>query len=85
MEGVNEATDRLKVYHIHVNPVPASGNCAAAGAHLDPLGIGESAPCDRDDKKSCQAGDLSGMYGNITTLNGNFSARYAPPPHLQRR
>jgi hypothetical protein len=70
------------VYHIHVNPVPSNGNCTATGGHLDPAGIGESPPCNRDDKKTCQAGDLSGMNGNITTLDGTFKARYAAVPDL---
>jgi hypothetical protein len=59
--------------------VPSSGNCTATGGHLDPANLGESTPCSQSDRKTCQAGDLSGMFGNITTQDGTFRARYGHP------
>jgi hypothetical protein len=55
------------VYHIHDKAVPADGNCTGAGAHLDPYARGESPACDSNSKQTCQVGDLSGKYGNVTT------------------
>ncbi|KAH8602834.1 superoxide dismutase [Bisporella sp. PMI_857] len=62
------------IYHLHVNPVPADGNCTKTLAHLDPFARGEATPCNKSDLSSCQPGDLSGKYGNITTTS--FSAHY---------
>jgi len=53
------------LYHIHVDPVPADGNCTATLAHLDPFVRGEDPPCDAARKETCQVGDLSGKYGKI--------------------
>ena len=68
------------MYHIHVNPVTANGTCNSTGGHLDPANNGETRPCNPLDKKMCQAGDLSGMYGNITTQDGSFRTKYKLPP-----
>ena len=57
-------------YHVHVNPVPADGNCTATGAHLDPYNRGVVTACDATKPESCQVGDLSGKYGNITGPSG---------------
>jgi hypothetical protein len=54
-------------YHIHVDPVPANGNCTATLAHLDPFARGEDPPCDPKDPASCQVGDNSGKHGKITS------------------
>ncbi|KAJ4296609.1 Cell surface superoxide dismutase [Cu-Zn] 4 [Kalmusia sp. IMI 367209] len=62
------------MYHIHEKAVPEDGNCTATGAHLDPYKRGEVPICDANNKKSCQTGDLSGKYGNITGTS--FSATY---------
>jgi Cu/Zn superoxide dismutase len=68
------ATGGPFMYHIHEKPVPANGNCTAAGAHQDPYKRGETPPCDPTQKANCQSGDLSGKYG---TINGTaFSAAY---------
>ncbi|EED24206.1 cytosolic Cu/Zn superoxide dismutase, putative [Talaromyces stipitatus ATCC 10500] len=53
-------------YHIHVLPVPAGGNCTAAGGHLDPYNRGDEPPCDPSDPATCEVGDLSGKHGNAT-------------------
>ncbi|KAK3078813.1 hypothetical protein LTS18_006558 [Coniosporium uncinatum] len=65
------------LYHIHVDPVPADGNCTATLAHLDPFVRGEDPPCDAARKETCQVGDLSGKYGKI---NGTgLSQSYTDP------
>lgn len=65
------------LYHIHDQPIPASGNCTAALAHLDPYIRGEQPPCDPTKPQTCQVGDLSGKYGNITAdSNGEFETSY---------
>lgn len=57
-------------YHIHEAQVPALvtdiKDCAQAKAHFDPLGRGETSKCDAKDPNSCQAGDLSGKFGQIS-------------------
>ncbi|KAL9114443.1 MAG: hypothetical protein Q9227_001524 [Pyrenula ochraceoflavens] len=55
------------VYHIHGMPVPADGNCTATMGHLDPTNRGEYYPCDVANPQTCQAGDLAGKHGNITS------------------
>ncbi len=52
-------------YHIHVNPVPADGNCTATGGHLDPYQRGDTPACDAKKPATCQVGDLSGKYGLV--------------------
>jgi len=64
----------MTVYHIHDEPVPASGNCTQTLAHLDPFIRGEDPPCDASAPETCQVGDLSGKYGKIPSLPG-FSAK----------
>lgn len=61
------------IYHIHAAPVPEDGNCTAALKHLDPANRGEKPPCSGADPASCQVGDLSGKYGNITDTEFNAS------------
>lgn len=58
-------------YHIHTDPVPANGNCSAAGKHLDPTSAGDATPCDAREPETCQVGDLSGKYGNVTAGAGD--------------
>jgi len=53
------------VYHIHVAPVPADGNCTSTLAHLDPFLRGETPSCDSTKPETCQVGDLSGKYGKV--------------------
>lgn len=65
------------VYHIHGLPVPADGNCTATMGHLDPTNRGELHACDVSAPQTCQAGDLAGKHGNITTQS--FSASYTDP------
>ncbi|KAJ1954561.1 Superoxide dismutase, partial [Dipsacomyces acuminosporus] len=56
-------------YHIHINPVPANGNCTATGGHFDPYNINVGAKpykCDpKNPAKTCELGDLAGRHGNI--------------------
>lgn len=56
------------MYHIHEKPISADGNCTSAGAHLDPYKRGEVPPCDASMKETCQTGDLSGKFRNLTGL-----------------
>ena len=63
------------VYHIHQFPVPADGNCTATVAHLDPTQRGELHACEVVAPQTCQAGDLAGKHGNITT-SPTFSATF---------
>ena len=51
------------VYHLHVEPVPANGNCTATKAHLDQYVRGEDPACDPALPATCQDGDLSGKHG----------------------
>lgn len=62
------------MYHIHEKPVPSDGNCTGTGAHLDPYKRGEAPICDAKKPETCQVGDLSGKYGNITAQS--FSQEY---------
>lgn len=70
------------MYHLHEKPVEGT-NCTSTGAHLDPYKRGEVPICDASKPETCQTGDLSGKFGNITS--GSFSAEYvlssfiAPP------
>lgn len=65
----------LPAYHIHDQPIPASGNCTAALAHLDPTIRGESPVCDQSHPETCQVGDLSGKYGDIPA-ESSFETSY---------
>ncbi|KAI0196117.1 superoxide dismutase [Xylaria flabelliformis] len=68
------------IYHLHVDPVDAAGNCTNTLAHLDPFIRGEDPVCDSSRPASCQVGDLSGKYGKITSdpftakFHDNFTA-----------
>jgi len=66
----------VSVYHLHVAPVPANGNCTATLAHLDPFARGEDPPCDKNHLETCQSGDLSGKYGDIPEGKDTFEASY---------
>ncbi|CAG8974143.1 hypothetical protein HYALB_00002780 [Hymenoscyphus albidus] len=61
-------------YHIHVDPVPADGNCTKTLAHLDPFIRGEVTPCNRNLPQTCQVGDLSGKTSDIRS--DPFQATY---------
>ncbi|EHL03381.1 Cu,Zn superoxide dismutase-like protein [Glarea lozoyensis ATCC 20868] len=61
-------------YHLHVDPVPADGNCTKTLAHLDPFIRGEVVACDPKLPQTCQVGDLSGKYGKVT--NGSLVQTY---------
>lgn len=63
-----------QVYHIHNLPISSDGNCTASLGHLDPTNRGELHACDNTQPSSCQAGDLAGKHGNITTAT--FQASY---------
>lgn len=54
------------MYHLHEKPVPSDGNCTGTGAHLDPYKRGEVPTCDASKPETCQTGDLSGKFGNMT-------------------
>lgn len=62
------------IYHIHDQPISSDGNCTTAKAHQDPYIRGEIPPCDPTKPQTCQVGDLSGKYGNITT--SSYSTSY---------
>lgn len=65
------------MYHIHVDPVPSNGNCTATLAHHDPFVRGEATPCDASKHETCQVGDLSGKWGNVTS--DPFEMTYTDP------
>lgn len=65
------------MYHLHAKPVPADGNCTGTGAHLDPYLRGEVPICDASKPETCQTGDLSGKYGNMTARE--WSQEYVDP------
>jgi Cu/Zn superoxide dismutase len=65
------------MYHLHAKPVPSDGNCTGAGAHIDPYVRGEVPICDASKPDTCQTGDLSGKFGNITTQE--WSQEYVDP------
>lgn len=69
----NLATDFV-AYHLHVDPVPADGNCTSTLGHLDPFGAGSDTPCDASAPESCEVGDLSGKHGKAET--DPFNAQY---------
>ncbi|KAI5286933.1 hypothetical protein KEM54_006376 [Ascosphaera aggregata] len=50
-------------YHIHENPIPADGNCLAAGNYLDPYNGDKN--CNPTQPAACQIGDLSGKHGAL--------------------
>ncbi|KAI1126107.1 superoxide dismutase [Nemania abortiva] len=62
------------VYHLHVDPVDASGNCTNTLAHLDPFIRGEDPACNSTRPETCQVGDLSGKYGKI--MSDPFTAKF---------
>ncbi|PHH81679.1 hypothetical protein CDD82_212 [Ophiocordyceps australis] len=64
-------------YHIHVDAVPADGNCTKALTHLDPLNRGETPVCDSSAPSTCQVGDLAGKHGKVTS--GPFNVQYVDP------
>ncbi|KAK2047136.1 superoxide dismutase [Colletotrichum somersetense] len=63
-------------YHIHVDPVPADGNCTKTLAHQDPFIRGEATPCDASKPETCQVGDLSGKHGAVTA---DYEKTYVDP------
>lgn len=65
------------MYHLHEKPVPENGNCTATGAHLDPYKRGEVPICDATKPDTCQTGDNSGKYGNITAQS--WDQEYVDP------
>lgn len=64
---MNLIIDSSLAYHIHQEPVPASGNCSGTLAHFDPYVRGEQPPCDPTTPANCQVGDLSGKHGNVSS------------------
>ncbi|PVV01199.1 hypothetical protein BB560_004392 [Smittium megazygosporum] len=68
ISGIKE--DEYYTYHIHEKAVPRNGSCKDTGDHLDPLAVNK-----KDGKysckpsrllKTCELGDLAGIYGNAT-------------------
>jgi len=64
------------VQHIHQYALAADGNCASAGAHLDPYVRGEQPPCNASAPETCQVGDLSGKHGKIPVGSDPFTTSY---------
>ncbi|KAJ1918667.1 Superoxide dismutase [Mycoemilia scoparia] len=66
------------MWHIHENPVAAddlTSDCTSVGGHFNPTGIVKGTKCDPNNPaKTCEMGDLAGVYGNITgsKLTGSF-------------
>ncbi|CAG8455823.1 8942_t:CDS:2 [Paraglomus occultum] len=69
----------LYPYHIHQHPVPESGNCTLAGAHLSPNGYPDGAPCDPATAYACQEGDLSGKHGKLPGSKNVVFRQYEDP------
>ncbi|KAJ0168485.1 Cell surface Cu-only superoxide dismutase [Colletotrichum tanaceti] len=63
-------------YHLHVDPVPADGNCTKTLAHHDPFIRGEATHCDASKPETCQVGDLSGKHGAVS---GDYEKTYVDP------
>ncbi|KAL2125828.1 hypothetical protein VTI74DRAFT_2577 [Chaetomium olivicolor] len=63
-------------YGIHVNPVPADGNCTAALAYFDPFVRGETPSCKAAAPATCQVGDLSGKHGAIPADQDAWETSY---------
>ncbi|KAK0734782.1 Cu,Zn superoxide dismutase-like protein [Lasiosphaeria miniovina] len=65
-------------YHVHLKAVPADGNCADTGGHLDSYVRGDSPPCDASAPQTCEVGDLSGKYGTVAgpTVLKSFNDPY---------
>ncbi|KAK6226729.1 superoxide dismutase [Colletotrichum tabaci] len=63
-------------YHLHVDPVPADGNCTKTLAHHDPFIRGEATPCNASKPETCQVGDLSGKHGAVS---GDYEKTYVDP------
>ncbi|WAQ88497.1 hypothetical protein PtA15_9A624 [Puccinia triticina] len=66
-------------YHVHTHPVGADGNCAATKGHLDPFHAGAKTPCDFHQPHLCEAGDLSGKFGKISSAQDTASVHYIEP------
>ena len=66
-------------FHLHDQPVPANGSCAATLAHLDPYQRGQATPCNMSMPATCEVGDLSGKHGKIDGMMvmKNFTDMYA--------
>ncbi|KAJ2305200.1 hypothetical protein IWW55_002059 [Coemansia sp. RSA 2706] len=65
-------------YHIHVDKVPADGNCTATGGHLNPHNIDSTVTCDPSDiLNTCELGDLAGVFGKMVgDDNGEFGGSF---------
>lgn len=60
-------------YHIHRSPVASPNDCLSTGDHFDPLGANTGGKyfCDPNDFSTCEIGDLSAKFGEITPdVNG---------------
>ncbi|MBW0522848.1 hypothetical protein O181_062563 [Austropuccinia psidii MF-1] len=62
-------------YHIHQQAITA-GNCTTALGHFNPRGV-TAKKCDFHNPQNCEAGDLSGKFGNLT--GGTTKLRYYEP------
>jgi hypothetical protein len=72
-----QLTSYPPVYHIHVDPIPPSGDCAATLGDLDPYERGDSPPCDASQPATCEVGDLSGKHGEMSPeADSGFQAAY---------
>jgi hypothetical protein len=66
-------THSVAVYHVHALPI-TDGNCTTSMGHLDPTNRGELHACELAAPQTCQAGDLAGKHGNVTSVS--FLASY---------
>ncbi|CAI4214500.1 unnamed protein product [Parascedosporium putredinis] len=72
LTGLSEADGPYK-FHLHEFPVPASGDCAGTGGHLDPFGRTQEPACESDWPESCEVGDLSGKHGTVEGTSDEYS------------
>jgi hypothetical protein len=70
-------------YHIHTLSVPPSGDCAGTGGHFfSPFSPQKAkSKCNPQKPEHCEAGDLSGKWGEIPFFKGRVgvSAGYTDP------
>jgi Cu/Zn superoxide dismutase len=69
-----------KQYHVHVSPInstfPAADSCSAAsvGGHFNPKGV--TGTCNPAQPETCEYGDLSGKFGELTGLPSVVAKEY---------
>ena len=69
-----------KLYHVHTSPInsslPAADSCSAAsvGGHFNPKGV--AGACNPAQPETCEYGDLSGKFGDLSGLSSLAAKEY---------